>query len=112
MTANQTARIRVLNDRLRHTYAGGRIMLTCGFASREPIFVLQALSAIRHFDEFDDTNDPYAEHDFGSVEIDEQVVFWKIDYYAPNFEDGASDPADEAKQSRSHAHHPALHDRL
>ena len=36
---------------------------------------------VRDFTEFNEDNDPYGEHDFGSLEIHGQRIFWKIDYY-------------------------------
>ena len=39
------------------------------------------LKAVEQFDDFDEDNDPYGEHDFGSLEWQGEKVFWKIDYY-------------------------------
>ncbi len=30
-------------------------------------------------------NDPYGEHDFGSIKFQNDIYFWKIDYYDINF---------------------------
>ncbi|MCH8957714.1 DUF3768 domain-containing protein, partial [candidate division KSB1 bacterium] len=41
------------------------------------------------YDNFDDGNDPYGEHDFGVIELTGQPkIYWKIDYYDANFEYG------------------------
>lgn len=37
--------------------------------------------AVHNFDSFSGDNDPYGEHDFGSLQFEGQTVFWKIDYY-------------------------------
>lgn len=33
------------------------------------------------FDRFTPDNDPYGEHDFGTIDWQEEKIFWKIDYY-------------------------------
>jgi len=33
------------------------------------------------FDSFTPDNDPYGEHDFGTIDWQEEKIFWKIDYY-------------------------------
>ena len=49
---------------------------------------------IRNFDNFEPGNDPYGEHDFGRVDLDEEGYFFKIDYYDQNLEGGSEDPSD------------------
>ncbi len=39
------------------------------------------LQAVRDFDAFTPDNDPYSEHDFGSIVWYQEVTYWKIDYY-------------------------------
>lgn len=36
---------------------------------------------VQEFDRFTEDNDPYGEHDFGSLEWHGEKVFWNIDYY-------------------------------
>lgn len=36
--------------------------------------------AVAGFDTFSEDNDPHLEHDFGSIEINSDKIFWKIDY--------------------------------
>ena len=38
-------------------------------------------SLIATYDAFNEDNDPYGEHDFGSLDWHGNKVFWKIDYY-------------------------------
>ncbi len=42
---------------------------------------------------FTEDNDPYGEHDFGGVELEEQTVYWKIDYYDQSLEGLSPAPA-------------------
>ncbi len=39
------------------------------------------MNSVRTFSSFTEDNDPYGEHDFGSLAWYGQKVFWKIDYY-------------------------------
>ncbi len=43
--------------------------------------VIALLKVIEVFDSFSPDNDPYGEHDFGSLGWHGQKIFWKIDYY-------------------------------
>jgi hypothetical protein len=94
--------IRGLNDQLRKSLSSplGRWVLTPGIVERGPAFVTQAVSHVTAFDTFTEDNDPYGEHDFGSLTIDGVKVFWKIDYYDPTLTAGSEDPADAAKTHR------------
>jgi hypothetical protein len=62
-----------LNDILRMTFIGGRVMITSGidalpFPVRESI-----IAKVRKFDSFTCDNDPRGEHDFGSFKQDGAV---------------------------------------
>lgn len=49
---------------------------------RDGIMDLVGLSrAVESFSSFNEDNDPYGEHDFGSLRFEGQKIFWKIDYY-------------------------------
>ncbi len=92
--AEQVARIRGLNDRLRMTGHGGMILMTDGIAGLGREGVEKVFDAVRRFDRFDEGNDPHGEHDFGGLEVDGRSVFWKIDYYVRSRQAGSPDPAD------------------
>lgn len=50
----------------------------------EKEFLLHFISlsrAIGDFNDFNESNDPYSEHDFGAVDFLNSKVFWKISYY-------------------------------
>lgn len=75
-------KIRELNDRFRRDGLGsGSVILTIGIQERGGEFAVAAIKAVREFDNFSNENDPWGEHDFGSVEIEGEKVFWKLDYY-------------------------------
>lgn len=72
-----TAHIARLNDELRTTFRGGLVLVTPTVESapyRDDIF-----RAVREYQAFDRDNDPYGEHDFGSLELRDERYFWKID---------------------------------
>ena len=86
-TKTSTERTRRLNDEMRefmlsgNVGAYGRVIVTRGVSNRGEAFVRQTAEAVALFDAFDEGNDPHAEHDFGAFEIDEEKLFFKIDYY-------------------------------
>ena len=95
-----SARIAALNDRLRTTLAGGKVMMTAGVQARGSEFVTKAIAAMQVFTAFDADNDPYGEHDFGAFEFDGHRLFFKLDYYSPDMTSGSEDPADPAQTVR------------
>ena len=91
---SHTERIRQLNDQCRISLAGCRVMITQGVSALDQTAVV--LKAVRDYSNFRPDNDPYGEHDFGSVEHEGQTVFWKFDYYDVDLlmhSPDASDPA-------------------
>ena len=103
---NNTAVIASLNDAFRKTLNSpvthaNRIMFTSGVNDQGFEFVQQALTAVMTFDGFSEDNDPDGERDFGNFELQDQKLFWKIDYYAtPDMEHGSDDPSDPTKTVR------------
>ena len=98
---NRTARreaIRALNDGLRTTLQGGRVMMTVGIRAQGEEFVGKALTALRDFKDFDEDNDPHGEHDFGSLVVDGRKCFFKLDYYNADMTAGSECP-EHAKQT-------------
>lgn len=84
-------RIAKLNDHFRKTasqinYTQGVLMF--GFAALTDISV-----DIRTYNDFNENNDPYREHDFGSFEYEGEKLFWKIDYFDQELKYG-KDPLD------------------
>ena len=77
----RTARIRALNDQFRTTLVGGTVVITAGIAALAPDTQAAIIAAIKSFDAFDGDNDPWGEHDFGAVEVDDLQVYFKVDYF-------------------------------
>jgi hypothetical protein len=98
--AASTERIRALNDALRQTFIGGRVLVTPGVRELSPEANAALLAAVRSFSDFTPDNDPHGEHDLGSVELEGHKWFFKIDYYAPDLDGGSEDPADPEKTTR------------
>lgn len=99
-TPQDTDKIRVLNDRFRQTFVGGVIVTTNAVANLHPILKARVLDEIRTFDDFDEGNDPHAEHDFGTISIEVAKFFWKIDLYDRSMEMASPNGADPSVTKR------------
>ena len=86
--------IRDQNDAFRRCPIGGKVMLTQGVVAKFGHDASGLMLAVADFDDFSKDNDPYGEHDFGSLSLQGEVVFWKIDYYDRNLTNGSPDPTD------------------
>src|SRR5215831_7852215 len=93
-------RIRQLNDDFRRSFIGGRVLVTPGIRSLSIETNAAVLERVRAFADFNPENDPHGEHDFGSIELEGETYFFKIDYYSPDMEGGSEDPADPVKTVR------------
>ncbi|QKC80228.1 DUF3768 domain-containing protein [Mesorhizobium erdmanii] len=93
-------RIRTLNDRLRKTGVGGRMVMTAGVAALPATEIVAILLAISSFDAFDAANDPWGEHDCALLHVGERQLFWKIDCYDRKLANLSPDPADPAVTTR------------
>ncbi|KJV09061.1 hypothetical protein VZ95_13810 [Elstera litoralis] len=100
MTEAPYDRIRTLNDRFRRSFSGGTVLVTPGIRALPEDQQAEVLHAVRSFTAFDPGNDPYGEHDFGSVEIAGQRCFWKIDAYDLTLTEASPDPADPSVTRR------------
>lgn len=88
---DRTARIRQLNDAFRRGDESSPVFYT-------EFTITRRVAAFGNA--FDEDNAPYGEHDFGSFEIDNQNLFWKIDYYELDLEYGSPDPSDPSVTRR------------
>ena len=79
--ANRTATIRDLNDRFRRSFVGGAVMLTASIIALGADKQALIIAAVRAFEAFTSDDDPYGEHDFGSLEVVGESIFFKIDYF-------------------------------
>lgn len=97
---DEKIRIRDLNDTFRSSGQGGRILMTSGVQALSTIDQSEVFQKIRLFDDFKEANDPYGEHDFGSIEHKGEKIFFKIDYYDRDLKNHSENPADPLKTAR------------
>ena len=93
-------KIAELNDKLRNTFVGGRVVMTAAVDALPADVKARVILAVQSFSKFDADNDPHHEHDFGSFAIDGEKFFFKIDYYSRDMEGGSEDPSDPEKTTR------------
>ena len=96
MTA--TERVRDLNDRARRTFQNCRVVITPGIEQLDNVTAV--LRAVQLFDEFNEHNDPYAEHDFGSFRHNGETVFWQFSYFDLDLQQHSPDASDPAVTAR------------
>ena len=58
------------------------------------------LRQVQLFDAFTPDNDPYGEHNFGSITLEDTTFFWKIDCYDLDLHMHSPDPSDETVTAR------------
>jgi hypothetical protein len=86
----RAVKIAALNDKFRQ-FSPLNVFMTRGVQDMPDTIGL--MQAVQEFDRFTEDNDPYGEHDFGSLDWHSEKVFWKIDYYDQALEYG-KDPLD------------------
>ncbi len=91
-----TAEIRRLNDTFRQSFTGGRVVMTAGVGALPDRVRGDIIAAVRAYDSFGAVDDPYGEHDFGVVDIDEVRSFWKVDTFDRSLRLHSPDAADPA----------------
>lgn len=99
-TESQTRVIRELNDYLRQTFSGGRVLITPGVQAMSMQDQTKVIDTVRGFDVFTEDNDPYQTHDFGAFDIEGQKLMWKINAYDKNLEYGSPDPTNSDVTTR------------
>lgn len=77
--------IALQNDNFRKHLSQGTLVLTQGIRSNTPEDLKEIITKVRTFDNFDENNDPYNEHDFGAFDYKGKRIFWKIDNYDQKF---------------------------
>lgn len=77
MDIDQINKVARLNDMFRTD--GSSVNVTKGIHELDSWMSL--LLAVRNYDDFNEDNDPYGEHDFGTLDWYGDKIFWKIDYY-------------------------------
>ena len=99
-TKPQTDRTRALNDAFRQSFVGGRVVITSGTTALSDADRLALFAAVKGFDAFTPDNDPYGEHDFGSIDLAGSKFYWKIDCYDLHCLGHSPDPTDPAVTTR------------
>ena len=95
-----TAKIAALNDRARQTFGECRMIVTQAVAQLGKCDVDHILNKVRKYNDFTPINDPFLEHDFGSIQLGENTIFWKIDYYDLDLHMHSPDPSDPTVTAR------------
>ena len=92
-------KIAVLNDRVRCECEWRyQIIFSEGFGNM--CFTRGVIDMIRDFDDFNENNDPYWEHDFWAIEYRGKKIFWKFDYFDNDLKYASPDPSDENQTIR------------
>ena len=82
--------IREVNDEIRSKILTNpyphRVVLTRGVSGLPKNSLFELLTKVKEYNTFDKSNDPYLEHDFGSLLFKGIKYFWKFDYFDKNFE--------------------------
>ncbi|MBQ6027100.1 MAG: DUF3768 domain-containing protein [Alphaproteobacteria bacterium] len=89
-------KIAELNDRLRQNIfcpGKNKVVITSGVATLLLVDRMDLFKKISEFNNFNKSNDPYQEHDFGRIEHNGINYFFKIDYYDTSMEYGSNDPS-------------------
>ena len=81
---SRATQIAHFNDAFRRSAQG--VMITQDVQALPDVPGL--VRAVQAFDTFTPNNDPYGEHDFGSINWHDNKTFWKIDYYDQTLEYG------------------------
>lgn len=100
-------RIAALNDEFRGprlpgtSRVPGRSFMTAGVAALDRDVQAEILKRVRNFSDFTFGNDPHQEHDFGSICVRDEQLFWKIDYFEDDsMQFGAEEPSDPSRSFR------------
>lgn len=99
----ETLKIRELNDLFRNTNFNptlGKLNLSEAVELLPNNDKEALLGLVMEFGNFTEDNDPYGEHDFGSIGLRGKKYFFKIDYYDKNLEYHSRDPSDPTKTIR------------
>ena len=92
------SKIAELNDQLRQnlfTPGLNRVFVSAAVSSLPYLERALLLDKVQKFNDFNESNDVYQEHDFSRIEHNGITYFWKIDYYNKTMDAGSENPADE-----------------
>lgn len=77
MDNNKSEEIARLNDDFRHHLSKGTLVLTSGIRCNTKEDIAEIIAHVRNFNNFNEDNDPYGEHDFGAFDFKGKKIFWK-----------------------------------
>lgn len=100
MPAAVLSKTAVLNDDLRTTFTGGKVVMTTAMLALDHVKRSKVLEAVRTFTAFTQDNDPHGEHNCAFFEVDGESYFFKIDCYDPTMQCGSENPEDPARTIR------------
>lgn len=91
-----------INDHFRQKWNDplGKIVFSSQVAALSPQERVQISRSVRLFSDFSQDNDPYDEHNFGTVSCRGEKYFWKFDYFDENYKFASDDPSNLAKTRR------------
>lgn len=90
----------LINDFLRQFFIGGKVVITPFVECLDKNVFMKLIEKVQNFDSFTEDNDPYYEHDFGSVMVSGKRYYWKIDYYNTDFTGYSEDKGDPSITER------------
>jgi hypothetical protein len=91
----RTKRIRRLNDEMRiGNFKYGVVVMTSGVQALSDEWRAAIVNGVSLFGNFSEDNDPHGEHDFGSIKVEGEKFFWKIDYFDLEMKMHSPDAAD------------------
>ena len=96
----KTNRIRKLNDVLRVAGIGGEVVCTRALANLSESIRHEVFLKIRQFEDFNERNDPYKEHDCASLDHEGEQYMFKVDYYDQEKLHGSEAPENPNVTSR------------
>ncbi|MBQ9034622.1 MAG: DUF3768 domain-containing protein [Alphaproteobacteria bacterium] len=85
MENSQFQSIAEQNDDFRLHPSKGTFCLTSGIRALGKDSVREIIDIVRNFNNFNEDNDPYGEHDFGVFYYRNRQIFFKIDNYDREF---------------------------
>lgn len=77
MDNNKSEEIARLNDDFRHHLSKGTLVLTSGIRCNTKEDIAEIIAHVRNFNNFNEDNDPYGEHDFGAFDFKGKKINFK-----------------------------------
>lgn len=99
-TIDTRLKVRLLNDFLRKTFLGGKIVMTASVAALDEVVRAEVLNRVKLFNDFTEDNNPHGENDMGFFEVRGGTYWFKIDYLDRAMEYGSPDPSNPQVTTR------------